>query len=437
MLKKLRAIFTFTGIILLLGAIFTDEWASVGERVSYAVMSICMIAVCQPSAFIHFFQWLLKIVASAFDETNSTKLGESQVSGKISARPQSDISPQKRLNAKQMVKKAMRKAASSAHSNNLEPEHPKPSHNCQERSTAEQAIKKTEGYEIPVVSVTNEEENTCKAKFNEEFAKYGGTQAELLTIDLMSDAEFKKWCADFLSKSGFSNIEVPVGGSKNGVDLTADYGWCRYAIHCNHSKSDLGRTSIQKVFAGKYLFQCTGGIVIANRYFKDTARELARENGTVLLDREDIEAYLNGDGIRVMLNDGISNQSSDIAETEIITSREELQKFEAAHPLINDFYTKVVGVSYRNDDGSSRQKLLSRCKNGDEVLFQPFKYDGAPAVAVFTQHGQIGNLSVDLATSLEVDYDCDLILSGTISEVTGGYDGLSYGCNLHIMVYKA
>lgn len=116
---------------------------------------------------------------------------------------------------------------------------------------------------------------------------------------------------------------------------------------------------------------------------------------------------------------------------------DELHQFCQDHPLIDEFYTKVVGVTYDNDDGTSRQRILSYCRAGDPLAFIPYSFKGAPALAVTSKYGQIGNLSADLAAKLEYDYDCDLILSGTISEITGGQDGLYYGCNLHMFAYKA
>jgi hypothetical protein len=37
----------------------------------------------------------------------------------------------------------------------------------------------------------------------------------------------------------------------------------------------------------------------------------------------------------------------------------------------NVFFAKVHGVSFKNDDGSSRQKIISRCKVGEELDIIP------------------------------------------------------------------
>lgn len=119
-----------------------------------------------------------------------------------------------------------------------------------------------------------------------------------------------------------------------------------------------------------------------------------------------------------------------------VNSEKELQEFCEEHPLIDDFLTKVKGVTFRNDDGTSRQEILSCCLRGESVYFRQFIYNGKPAYAVISDHGQIGNLSADLAENFDARYGRDAYISGTISDITGGEDGMYYGCMLHIRVYK-
>lgn len=126
-----------------------------------------------------------------------------------------------------------------------------------------------------------------------------------------------------------------------------------------------------------------------------------------------------------------------IEDTIFCTTEEQANEFYRSHLLVDELYTKVVGTTYANDDGSSRQEALSLCKAGDGVLFQPWTFEGEPAVAVISEHGQIGNLPAYLADKFENGYEYDLIISGTITEITGGTNGRNYGCNLFIQLYKA
>ena len=35
--------------------------------------------------------------------------------------------------------------------------------------------------------------------------------------------------------------------------------------------------------------------------------------------------------------------------------------------IIKDFHTKVVGVTFNNDDGTSRQSIIMNCKAGENI----------------------------------------------------------------------
>ena len=65
--------------------------------------------------------------------------------------------------------------------------------------------------------------------------------------------------------------------------------------------------------------------------------------------------------------------------------------------------TKVVGDSHVNDDGTSRQEIIARCKAGDPLRLksEPSNRFDPHAVAVLTRNGeQIGYLSRDRALFL-------------------------------------
>lgn len=101
-----------------------------------------------------------------------------------------------------------------------------------------------------------------------------------------------------------------------------------------------------------------------------------------------------------------------------------------------DFFSKVVGVTFNNEDGSSRQKYISELKAGDELIFRPVAVEGHPeAVGVFTSSGkQLGHLTAELAGELKNKYPTHPMIA-TVAQVTGGGER-SYGCNIHIIIYE-
>lgn len=92
---------------------------------------------------------------------------------------------------------------------------------------------------------------------------------------------------------------------------------------------------------------------------------------------------------------------------------------------VDHFYTKVVGVTFKNADGTSRQKVIRETTPGEELFFGIDHDPKHPdAVAVVTRGGrQLGHLEAELAGEVSQamragwKYDIRLI------ERTGGEPG--------------
>lgn len=108
----------------------------------------------------------------------------------------------------------------------------------------------------------------------------------------------------------------------------------------------------------------------------------------------------------------------------------------APRSVVRDFNSKVVGVSFGNSDGSSRQEIIKSCKPGDDLIFKPVPTAEYPdAVGVFTKSGkQLGHLNAELAAELKNTYPNNP-MSVTVNNITGGGDK-TYGCNIHIIIYS-
>lgn len=108
----------------------------------------------------------------------------------------------------------------------------------------------------------------------------------------------------------------------------------------------------------------------------------------------------------------------------------------APSAVLRDFNTKVVGVTFGNDDGTSRQEIIRACKPGDDIIFKPVPTAEYPdAVGVFNKRGQqLGHLGADLAAEHKSKYPNNP-MSVTVNNITGGGDK-NYGCNLHIIIYQ-
>ena len=105
--------------------------------------------------------------------------------------------------------------------------------------------------------------------------------------------------------------------------------------------------------------------------------------------------------------------------------------------IARDMHTKVVGVTFGNDDGSNRQKIISKCRVGESVIFKHTPSPEYPeAIGIFTENGkQLGNVNANLASELIHRYPNNP-MKVTISDITGGKNGKNYGCNLHLIIYN-
>lgn len=107
--------------------------------------------------------------------------------------------------------------------------------------------------------------------------------------DYMEGHDFEYYCAELLRKNGFINVEVTPGSNDQGIDIIAFKEGVKYGIQCKCYSSDIGNKAVQEAFSGKAFYNCHVGVVLTNRYFTSSARELAEKNGVLLWDRDFLE----------------------------------------------------------------------------------------------------------------------------------------------------
>lgn len=93
-------------------------------------------------------------------------------------------------------------------------------------------------------------------------------------------------------------------------------------------------------------------------------------------------------------------------------------------------HTKVKGVTFEG-----RQEFLAVCDAGDPLTIEhapTAEYPNSICVINDRTGDTLGNIASGLATSLLERYGDGCTFVGKISEITGGEDGLNYGCNIVI-----
>lgn len=102
------------------------------------------------------------------------------------------------------------------------------------------------------------------------------------------------------------------------------------------------------------------------------------------------------------------------------------------NPNIKKVFTKVAGVTYED-----RQSILPTLHSGMplELVREPNNFHDKNAIALYCNGKMIGYIKRDLAMGLAFLIDRGTRVEGEIVEITGG-DGLSYGCNIELTIYR-
>ena len=155
---------------------------------------------------------------------------------------------------------------------------------------------------------------------------------------------------------------------------------------------------------------------------------LAKGNTTGGIECILVAAVVAGVGIflqkRAAGVDNVENHEENYGKTEAKTDGER---------LLNTIRTKIVGVTFDNEDGVNRQDIVRGMAAGDEITIEPYTFKGEPAAYVRWRGKIAGNLSAELAAEISQKYSKARI-KGTVLEITGG-DELTYGCNIELKIW--
>ena len=111
---------------------------------------------------------------------------------------------------------------------------------------------------------------------------------------------------------------------------------------------------------------------------------------------------------------------------------------EAARPvsgsrIAETIRTKVVGVTYCNDDGESRQDILSRMTGDEEIQIEKTVYNGEPAAYVKWGDKILGYLSAELSKDLVNKYP-NARYETKLLEISGGGGYIRLGAILRLIL---
>ena len=111
---------------------------------------------------------------------------------------------------------------------------------------------------------------------------------------------------------------------------------------------------------------------------------------------------------------GITQRKKAYANPEYVEEMERLKQEKALARIPHQqryqdckkIHTKIVGVTFKNDDGTSRQDYLSKLNDNEQLYLKEYVYKGKPAFHVCNKRGQcLGNLAEDIAQKIKTKYD--------------------------------
>jgi len=115
-----------------------------------------------------------------------------------------------------------------------------------------------------------------------------------------------------------------------------------------------------------------------------------------------------------------------------------LEQIESRSKGLRSFYTKVAGVSHRNEDGTSRQEIIRRCQPSETLLLHHDEQNphDPNAVRVCRHNGdQVGFLNAELAEEVVHGSRRGYRYAAFLKNITGGTgDVTTLGVNLLVVV---
>lgn len=95
--------------------------------------------------------------------------------------------------------------------------------------------------------------------------------------------EYEYFVAEYLRRTGYSQVTVTKGSGDYGVDILATKNGIKYAVQCKYYSSPVSLKAVQEVVAGAPCYGCNAAMVVTNNTFTKSAIKLAATNGVTLL----------------------------------------------------------------------------------------------------------------------------------------------------------
>jgi hypothetical protein len=114
----------------------------------------------------------------------------------------------------------------------------------------------------------------------------------MFTLDAMKGYEFEEFLGSLLTTIGY-DVQVTKRSGDQGADLFAERFGKKIVIQAKNYNDTVGNAAVQQVLAAKLFYGCDEAMVITNSYFTASAKELGESTGVRLVDRTQLQVYLD------------------------------------------------------------------------------------------------------------------------------------------------
>lgn len=104
-------------------------------------------------------------------------------------------------------------------------------------------------------------------------------------IDELNWSEFEHYVADKLKTQGYTSVRLTEHYDL-GLDIIARKGGVTWGVQVKHYKNTVRIEAVREAVAALKIYKCDRAMVVTNNFFTNPARELAKSNDCVLIDRK-------------------------------------------------------------------------------------------------------------------------------------------------------
>lgn len=114
---------------------------------------------------------------------------------------------------------------------------------------------------------------------------------KLAGVDKMNGEEFEKYLEELFRNMNYKVKRTPYQ-KDFGADLIIEGNMHRYAVQAKRYTGNVGIKAVQEVVSAKAYYKCDGAIVVTNSRLTDAAKELAKSNNVIVIQRKELKNYI-------------------------------------------------------------------------------------------------------------------------------------------------